>query len=103
MCYQSNSDESYEKRIENDIFTAVQEVFSNTNSNIELPENEPDPNSFYNELYFLQIKNKRNKRDKRNKRNKRNKRSKRTKRNKRNKRNKRKLLESRKQNPKKHI
>ena len=58
MSYQNNLEESNEKRIENDIITAVQEVFSNTNSNIELPENEPDPNSFYSELYFQQPKTK---------------------------------------------
>ena len=51
MFYQSNSDESYEKRI----FTAVQNVFSNTNSSIELPENEPDQKTFYHELYFQQL------------------------------------------------
>ena len=58
MSYQNNLEESNEKRIENEIFTAVQEVFSNTNSNIELPENEPDPNSFYKKLYFQQPKTK---------------------------------------------
>ena len=58
MSYQNNLEESNEKRIENDIITAVQEVFSNTNSNIELPENEPDPNSFYKKLYFQQPKTK---------------------------------------------
>ena len=60
MFYQSNSDESYEKRI----FTAVQNVFSNTNSSIELPENEPDQKTFYHELYFQQLKTKETKEEK---------------------------------------
>ena len=58
MSYQNNLEESNEKRIENEIFTAVQEVFSNTNSSIELLENEPDQNTFYHELYFQQPKTK---------------------------------------------
>ena len=64
MSYQNNLEESNEKRIENDIITAVQEVFSNTNSNIELPENEQDSNTLYNELYFQHSKTKETKEEK---------------------------------------
>jgi len=64
MFYQNNLEESNEKRIENDIITAVQEVFSNTNSSIELLENEPDQNTFYHELYFQPSKTKETKEEK---------------------------------------
>ena len=64
MYYQSNLEESNEKRIENEILTAVQEVFSNTNSSIELLENEPDQNTFYHELYFQPSKTKETKEEK---------------------------------------
>jgi hypothetical protein len=64
MSYQNNLEESNEKRIENDIITAVQEVFSNTNSSIELLENEPDQNTFYHELYFQPSKTKETKEEK---------------------------------------
>ena len=68
MYSQSNPDESYEKRIsandENNIFPAVQEVFSNTNSSIELSEDEQDFYTYYNELYFQQSKTKETKDEK---------------------------------------
>lgn len=68
MFYQSNPDELNEKRIsandENNIFPAVQEVFSNTNSSIELSEDEQDFYTYYNELYFQQSKTKETKDEK---------------------------------------
>ena len=68
MYYQSKPDESYEKRIsandENNIFPAVQEVFSNTNSSIELSEDEQDFYTYYHELYFQQLKTKETKEEK---------------------------------------
>lgn len=68
MFYQSNPDELNEKRIsandEKNIFPAVQEVFSNTNSSIELSEDEQDFYTYYNELYFQQSKTKETKDEK---------------------------------------
>ena len=64
MSYQNNLEESNEKRIENEIFTAVQEVFSNTNSSIELSEDEQDFYTYYSELYFQHSKTKETKEEK---------------------------------------